>query len=64
MRLGHIKKIDVCQDNYMLFWKEHGKEEKCLKCGKSRYVELVNEDGEKVVTKVARKKLRYMPLTP
>jgi hypothetical protein len=39
----------------MLFWKEHGREEKCLKCGKSRYVELVNEDGEKVVTKVAHK---------
>jgi hypothetical protein len=27
-------------------------------------VELVNEDGEKVVTKVAHKQLRYMPLTP
>jgi hypothetical protein len=39
-------------------------EQKCLKCGKSRYVELVNEDGEKVVTKVAHKQLRYMPLTP
>jgi hypothetical protein len=57
-------KIDVCQDNCMLFWKEHGREQKCLKCGKSRYVELVNEDGEKVVTKFAHKQLRYMPLTP
>jgi hypothetical protein len=27
--------IDVCQDNYMLFWKEHINEKKCLKCGKS-----------------------------
>jgi hypothetical protein len=27
-------------------------------------VELVNEDGEKVVRKVAHKQLRYMPLTP
>jgi hypothetical protein len=58
------EKIDVCQDNCMLFWKEHGREQKCLKCGKSRYVDLVNEDGEKVVTKVAHKQLRYMPLTP
>jgi hypothetical protein len=58
------EKIDVCQDNCMLFWKERGREQKCLKCGKSRYVELVNEDGEKVVTKVAHKQLRYMPLTP
>ena len=37
------EKIDVCQDNCMLFWKEHDREHKCLKCGKSRYVELVNE---------------------
>jgi hypothetical protein len=58
------EKIDVCQDNCMLFWKEHVREQKCLKCGKSRYVELVIEEGEKVVTKVAHKQLRYMPLTP
>jgi hypothetical protein len=51
------EKIDVCQDNCMLFWKEHGREPKCLKCGKSRYVELVNEYREKVVTKVANKQL-------
>jgi len=30
------EKIDVCRDNCMLFWKEYEKEEKCLKCGKSR----------------------------
>jgi hypothetical protein len=57
------EKIDVRQDNCMLFWKEHGREQKCLKCGKSRYLLLANEDGEKVVTKVAHKQLRYMPLT-
>jgi hypothetical protein len=27
-------------------------------------VELVNEDREKVVTKIAQKQLQYMPLTP
>jgi hypothetical protein len=37
---------------------------KCFKCGKSRFVEVVNEDGEKVMTKIAHKQLRYMPLTP
>jgi hypothetical protein len=31
----------------MLFWKEHDSEHKCLKCGKSRYVELVNEKGRR-----------------
>ena len=58
------QKIDVCQDNCMLFWKEHMNEKKCLKCGKSRFVEVINEDGEKVTTKVPDKQLRYMPLTP
>jgi hypothetical protein len=37
---------------------------KCLKCGKSRFVEVINEDGEKVTMKVALKQLRYMPLMP
>jgi hypothetical protein len=58
------EKIDVCRDNYMLFWKGHDREEKCLKCGKSRYLELVNKDGEKVVTKIAHKHIQYMNLTP
>jgi hypothetical protein len=58
------EKIDVCKDNYMLFYKEHKDETKCLKCGKSRFVEVVNEDGEKVTMKVAHKQLSYMPLMP
>jgi len=58
------EKIDVCVDNCMLFWKEHKDEKKCLKCGKSRFVEVRNDDGEMVTMKVARKQLRYMPLTP
>jgi hypothetical protein len=58
------EKIDACEDNYMLFYKEHKGETKCLKCGKSRFIEVVNEDGEKVTTKVAHKQLHYMPLMP
>jgi hypothetical protein len=58
------KKIDACKDNYILFYKEHMDETKCLKCGKSRFVEVVNEDFEKVTTKVIHKQLRYMPLIP
>jgi hypothetical protein len=57
-------KIDVCKDNRMLFYKEHKDETKCLKCDKSRFVEVINEDGEKVTTKVAHKQLCCMPLTP
>jgi hypothetical protein len=58
------EKIDVCKDNCMIFYKEHKNEKKCLKCGKSRFVEVINEDGETVTMKTAHKQLRYMPLTP
>jgi hypothetical protein len=58
------EKIDVCKDNCMLFYKEHKNETKYLKCGKSRFVEVVNKDAEKVTTKIAHKQLRYMPLVP
>jgi hypothetical protein len=58
------EKIGVCKDNCMIFYKEHKNEMKCLKCGKMRFVEVVNEDGEKVMTKTTHKQLRYMPLTP
>jgi hypothetical protein len=58
------EKIDVCKDNFMIFYKEHKNETKCLKCGKSRFVEVINEDDEKVMTEVAHKQLRYMHLTP
>jgi hypothetical protein len=37
---------------------------KCLKYGKLRFVEVVNKDGEKAMTKTAHKQLCYMPLTP
>jgi hypothetical protein len=56
--------FDVCKDNCIFFYKEHKNEMKCLKCGKSSFIEVVNKDGEKVMREVAHKKLRYMPLTP
>jgi hypothetical protein len=40
------------------------KKNKCLKFGKPRYVEVVNDDGETVTTEVAHKQLRYMPIAP
>jgi hypothetical protein len=57
-------KIDVCPDNCMLFWKEHANERKCLECGQSRFIEVVTQDSEKVMTKVAHKQLHYFPITP
>jgi hypothetical protein len=58
------EKIDVCPDNYMLFWKEHANKKKCLECGQSRFIEVVTRDGENVMTEVAQKLFRYFPITP
>jgi hypothetical protein len=58
------EKIDVCPDNCMLFWKEHANEKKRLECGQSRFIEVVTQDGENVMTEVAQKQLRYFLITP
>ncbi|WVZ53090.1 hypothetical protein U9M48_004076 [Paspalum notatum var. saurae] len=47
------EKIDMCPDGCMLFCDDHVDKKKCLKCGKGRYVEVVNEDGDHVTTDVA-----------
>jgi hypothetical protein len=60
---GHgmdYEKINVYQNSCMLFWKEHKEENKCLKCGKPRYDEVINDDGEMVTTEVAYKQLCYI----
>jgi hypothetical protein len=58
------KEIDVCLDNCVLFWKEHAKEMKYLKCDKSRFIEVVNEDDAKVMTEVTHKQVCYFSITP
>jgi hypothetical protein len=59
----YYEKIYVCKNNCMIFTKEHAEEKKCLKRGHSRFVEIVNDEGDKVMTDVAHKQLRYFPLT-
>jgi ferredoxin-like protein FixX len=49
------EKIDVCPNNCMFFRKEHTNEKKCLECGQSRFIDVVTEDGEKVMTEVTQK---------
>jgi hypothetical protein len=56
------EKIDVYDNNYMLFWKETMSEEKCKVCGERRFVEVENDDGLTMKTEIARKQVRYMPL--
>jgi hypothetical protein len=53
----------VCEKNCMLFQKEHKNDTEFMHCGRSRYAKDVNEDGASVITKVAVKQLRYVPVT-
>jgi hypothetical protein len=46
------EKIDVCKNNCKLFMKEHAGLKKCLKCGQSRFVEVDNDEGDKVMIKM------------
>jgi hypothetical protein len=46
------EKIDAFKDKCMLFYKEHKDETECLKYGKSRFIEVINEGGEKVTMNV------------
>jgi hypothetical protein len=60
----NYKKIDACEKNCMLFWKEHKDDTQCMHCGRSRYTKVINEDEVPVTTKVVVKQLRYIPITP
>jgi hypothetical protein len=60
----NYQKIDACEDNCMLFCKEHEKTTHCIHCGKSRYAMVLDEDGNEVTTNVPIKQLQYMPITP
>ncbi|XP_065860183.1 uncharacterized protein [Euphorbia lathyris] len=62
--LGY-EKIDACENDCMLFWKDNAKEESCLVCGQSRWktnsnVAKLNKRGKNIPKKV----LRYFPLKP
>jgi hypothetical protein len=48
-------KIDVCEKNCMLYYKDNENKDKCDICQTSRYKEGSN--------KVPRKVLRYLPIT-
>jgi hypothetical protein len=60
----NYEKIDMCENNCMLFWKEHKDDAECMHYGRSSYVKVRNEDGVSVTTKVATKQLGYIPITP
>ena len=58
--LGYVK-IDACEENCMLYWKENAKNSECWVCGPLRWK---SSEGSVRAKKVPHKILRYFPLTP
>jgi hypothetical protein len=58
----NYQRIDACEKNCMLFWKEHKDDTKCQHCGRSIYVKVINKDGASVTTKEVVKHLHYIPI--
>lgn len=54
------KKIDVCPNNCMLYYKDDEFKDKCDTCGESRYKTPAQNKGKLVAQKV----LLYLPITP
>ena len=54
------EKIDVCPKNCLLFRHQYADDKYCRKCGSSRYIEVVGEDGEKKQLTIPVKVLRYL----
>jgi hypothetical protein len=46
------EKIDVYDNNYMLFWKETSSEKKCTIYGERRFVEVENDDSLTVILRL------------
>jgi len=56
------EKIHVCPKNCLLFRHEYANDNYCRKCGSSRYIEVVDEQGQKKQLKIPAKVLRYLHL--
>jgi hypothetical protein len=39
----NYEKIDVCEKNCILFWKEYNDDTECMHYNRSRYVKVVNK---------------------
>ncbi|XP_017234788.1 uncharacterized protein LOC108208774 [Daucus carota subsp. sativus] len=59
LNLGY-EKIDACENDCMLFYKENSEKTRCDICNESRYKEPKDLNKKKI----SRKVLRYFPLTP
>jgi hypothetical protein len=54
--------IHACENDCILFWKEHGNSNSCPKCKVSRWKSNNNSLDQKREYKVPSKVLRYFPL--
>ena len=59
--LGYVK-IHACENDCILFWKEHAKKDVCPKCDTSRWKSENSSPSGKHVHRVPRKVLRYFPI--
>jgi len=59
--LGYVK-IHACENDCILFWKEHAKKDVCPKCDTSRWKSENSSPCGKHVHRVPRKVLRYFPI--
>jgi hypothetical protein len=55
-----VRRLICVQTIACISKKKHVKEKKCLKYGKSRFIKIVNKDGDKVITKVTQNHLCYL----
>jgi hypothetical protein len=47
----NYEKIDACEKNCKLFWKEDKDDTECMHYGRSRYMKVINKDGASITTK-------------
>jgi hypothetical protein len=59
----NYEKIDMCEKNSILFWKEHKDDIEYMHYGRFRYMKVVNEHKAFVTIKIVVKQLHYMPIT-
>ena len=59
--LGYVK-IHACENDCILFWKEHAKKDVCPNCDTSRWKLENSSPSGKHVHRVPRKVLRYFPI--
>jgi hypothetical protein len=51
----NYEKVDACENNCMLFWRDHENDTHCMHGKNTRYAVVMDEEGTVVTTKVLLK---------